>query len=326
VASNSSIAFGGDSGQRVGIPLVDIGPFRRNESGGDAVVAAVEAACRDTGFFLVRGHGVAPDLTARLYDAARVFFDQPAAWKRMQGQGAAVTGGLSFAPLGAETLAATRGDIAPGDYKESLNFGPRLPGGSWPDRPAGLAAAFADYFRAMEDLALTLRRILCRAIGLPADHFEPAFAAHLSALRVIDYPEQSTAPLPGQLRAGAHTDYGFMTILRSEASSGGLQVQTRDGRWIDVPAIDDAYVINIADALMRWTNDTWVSTPHRVANPPRGASGATRRQSIPFFVNPGRDTLIDCLPAFRGPGRPARYAPITYGDYIDMRTRQAFDR
>ncbi len=326
MAPNSTIAIGRDDDPGIAIPVIDIGPFRRAESGAGAVVAAVEAACRDTGFFLVRGHGVASERTARLYDAARAFFDEPEPWKRVQGQGTAVPGGLSFAPLGAETLAATRGDTTPGDYKESLNFGPRLPGGSWPDRPVGLADAFADYFRAMEDLALVLRRILCSAIGLPADHFEPAFAEHLSALRVIDYPEQRAAPLPGQLRAGAHTDYGFMTILRSEASSGGLQVQTRDGRWIDAPSIDDAYVINIADALMRWTNDTWVSTPHRVVNPPRGETAATRRQSIPFFVNPGRDTLIECLPAFRGPGRPARYAPITYGDYIDMRTRQAFDR
>ena len=321
----SPIATGAGADPGIAIPLIDIGPFLRGEGGAAAVVAAVETACRDTGFFLVRGHGVPPACTARLYDAARAFFDQPAAWKRAQGQGVALTGGLSFAPLGAETLAATQGDAGPPDYKESLNYGPRLPGAAWPDRPPGMEAAFAAYFREMERLALALRRILCRAIGLPEDHFEPAFAGHLSALRVIDYPEQRAAPLPGQLRAGAHTDYGFMTILRSEASSGGLQVRLRDGRWIDAPAIDDAYVINIADALMRWTNDVWISTPHRVANPPRGAAGGSRRQSIPFFVNPGRDTVIDCLPAFRGPGRPARYAPVTYGEYIDLRTRQAFE-
>lgn len=326
VASQSPGMNGKDAGPGHAIPLIDIGPFLRGEDGAAAVVAAVEAACRDTGFFLVLGHGIDPARTARLYDAARAFFDQPADWKRGQGRGLSVQGGLSFAPLGAEALAATRGDAAPGDYKESLNWGPRLPGGPWPGRPPGLEAAFADYFRAMEDLARALRRILCRAIGLPPDHFEPAFAAHLSALRVIDYPEQRTAPLPGQLRAGAHTDYGFMTILRSEASPGGLQVQRRDGTWIDAPAIDDAFVINIADALMRWTNDTWVSTPHRVVNPPPGTPGATRRQSIPFFVNPGHDTLIECLPAFCGPGRPARYAPITYGDYIALRTRQAFSQ
>jgi isopenicillin N synthase-like dioxygenase len=140
-------------------------------------------------------------------------------------------------------------------------------------------------------------------------------------VRVIDYPQQKAPPLPGQLRAGAHTDYGFITILRSEAADGGLQVQTRSGDWIDAPAVDGAFVINIGDALMRWTNDAWVSTPHRVANPASGAG--SRRQSIPFFLNPRADTVIDCLPAFRA-DRSARYPPITYGDWIALKTKQAF--
>jgi isopenicillin N synthase-like dioxygenase len=123
-----------------------------------------------------------------------------------------------------------------------------------------------------------------------------------------------------------HTDYGFMTILRSEASSGGLQVQSRDGRWIDAPSIDGAYVINIADAFMRWTNDEWVSTPHRVANPPREKKGSSRRQSIPFFVNPSKDTLISCLEPFSRGGGAAKYEPITYGDYIQLKTSQAFGK
>jgi isopenicillin N synthase-like dioxygenase len=314
------------TGTRLQIPIIDVGPFLRAESGAAAAVAAVERACRDTGFFLVTGHGVSPEITRRLYDTARAFFDLPQDWKTRQGRGTSVVGGVAFSPLADEALAATLGVKTPGDYKESLNYGPRLAGDTWPDQPPGLAAAFADYFKEMEMLARGLRHIFCSAIGLPADYFEPAFVNHLSALRVINYPEQVDDPLPGQLRAGTHTDYGFMTILRSEASTGGLQVRSRDGEWVDAPSIEGAYVVNIADAFMRWTNDTWVSTPHRVANPPRAAGGGSRRQSIPFFVNPAKDTVIKCLDAFSGPGTPAKYEPITYGEYIELKTRQAFGR
>jgi len=309
-----------------GIPVIDVGPFIRGESESATVVSAIETACRDTGFFLVTGHSVSPEITARLYGLARAFFDEPQDWKKTQGRGTSVLGGVAFSPIADEALAATLGIQTPGDYKESLNFGERLPGDAWPDRPAGLEAAFRDYFQEMETLSRHMRRIFCQAIGLPQDYFEPSFENHMSALRVINYPEQSEAPLPGQLRAGMHTDYGFMTILRSEASAGGLQVRKRSGEWLDAPSIDGAYVINIADAFMRWTNDEWVSTPHRVANPPSGFKGTARRQSIPFFLNPRKDTVIECLAPFVKDGAPAKYQPITYGEYIDLKTRQAFSK
>lgn len=309
------------------IPVIDIGAFIRGGPGADEVVAAVETAARDTGFFLITGHGVAPQIISRLYDSARAYFDLPDAYKRSHGRGTGVTGGVSFSPIAQEALAATLGIKTPGDYKESLNFGVRLAGDAWPDLPAGLETAFRDYFGEMETLARHLRRIFASAIGIDPNFFEADFEGHLSALRVINYPEQDEAPLPGQMRAGVHTDYGFMTILRSEASSGGLQVQARDGRWIDAPSIDGAYVINIADAFMRWTNDEWVSTPHRVANPPReGAKGTSRRQSIPFFVNPRKDAVISCLEPFCAGGKTAKYEPITFGEYIGLKTRQAFEK
>lgn len=306
------------------IPVIDIEPFISGDAGAADVVRKVEAACRSIGFLLVTGHGVDPDVTSRLYNGARAYFDEPQDWKVMQGRGTGVTGGVSFSPIADEALAATLGFKTPGDFKESLNYGPRLGGGHWPGRPEGLEAAFHAYFAEMEALSHHMRRIFCSAIGLAPDYFEKDFADHLSALRVINYPEQHVAPEPGQLRAGVHTDYGFMTILRSEASPGGLQVQNRSGEWLDAPSIEGAYVINIGDAFMRWTNDEWLSTPHRVANPPSGYVGQARRQSIPFFLNPAKDTLIECLPAYAGGG--AKYEPITYGDYIDLKTRQAFSK
>ena len=306
------------------LPVIDISPFLNGSSGSDAVVAQTNAACLNTGFFVVTGHGVDPAVTTRLDNSARAFFDHGDAEKRaLIGQPRQMAG-VDFAPLLKEALAATQGVSSPGDIKESLNFGPRLEGSPWPASPNGMREAFTAYFAEMENLAHALRRIFCAAIGLEPDYFEPYFAKHLSALRVINYPAQTNDPLPGQLRAGAHTDYGFMTILRSEASAGGLQVQRRDGLWIDAPALENAFVVNIADAFMRWTNDTWVSTPHRVANPPAQARGSARRQSIAFFVNPSKDTPIECLKAFCPAGSPPKYERVSFGEYIDLKTKQAF--
>ena len=309
---------------REDIPTIDIGPFLQGGLGAGAVVAQVHAACLHTGFFVVTGHGVDPLVTANLYDSARRFFDLGEAQKQALNRLPAKPGGVAFAPLLKEALAATQGVVTPGDIKESINFGPRLEGSPWPPNPAGLRDACLDYFAHMERLAARLRQVFCAAIGLAPDYFEPHFANHVSALRVINYPAQTAEPLPGQLRAGAHTDYGFMTILRSQASAGGLQVRRRDGTWIDVPAMDDAFVVNIADAFMRWTNDTWVSTPHRVANPPREALGTARRQSIAFFVNPSPDTVIECLSACCPAGMPPKYAPVRFSDYLEGKIGQAF--
>jgi isopenicillin N synthase-like dioxygenase len=306
------------------LPVIDISPFLNGGSGSGAVVAQINSGCPTSNRF--SGHGVDPAITARLYDRARAFFDRSDAEKRLLVGQPPQIAGVDFAPLLKEALAATQGVLTPGDIKESVNFGPRLEGSPWPASPIGMCEAFTAYFAEMETLAHAVRRIFCAAIGLEPGYFEPYFANHLSALRVINYPAQTVAPLPGQLRAGAHTDYGFMTILRSEASSGGLQVRRRDGVWVDAPAVDNAFVVNIADAFMRWTNDTWVSTPHRVANPPPNARGSARRQSIAFFVNPSKDTPIECLEAFCPAGSPPKYGRVTFGEYIDLKTKQAFAR
>jgi isopenicillin N synthase-like dioxygenase len=163
----------------------------------------------------------------------------------------------------------------------------------------------------MSELARDLRRIFARGIGLSEDYFEDKFDRHHSSLRVIDYVDQTEEPLPGQLRAGEHTDYGFLTILRSEDSSGGLQVRPHNGDWMDVPTVADSFVVNIGDVMMRWTNDRWVSTLHRVVNPP-SRHQPSRRISIPFFHNPNVDAVVECLDAFRDADhcRSERASPV----------------
>lgn len=123
----------------------------------------------------------------------------------------------------------------------------------------------------MEKLADQVLRVFALALDLDEHHFDGKLKNPTSAMRAILYPAQLTPPEPGQLRAGAHTDTGTLTVLRGDDVPGGLQVRIRDGSWVDVHPEPDSFVCNIGDLMMRWTNDRWLSNMHRVANPPPGA-------------------------------------------------------
>src|SRR6202008_1438916 len=127
-------------------------------------------------------------------------------------------------------------------------------------------------------------------------------ARHCSMLRALHYPPQLVPPKPGQLRAGEHTDLGMLTILKNATADGGLEVRDLDGRWHAAPAVEEGFIVNIGDLLMRWTNDRFRSTVHRVANP-RDAGGAARL-SIAYFVAPSYDAVIECVPTCRVADRP----------------------
>jgi isopenicillin N synthase-like dioxygenase len=306
------------------IPVVDLTPLLKGGAGGGGqVVDTIKQACEEIGFFIITGHGVSIDLINRMYDTSRAFFDLPSAEKSKVNKAGEMPGGLMFFPMKSESLAASRGVKTPGDIKETLDYGPGFYGDEWPDKPPGLEEVWLEYYQTMGKLAGQLRRIFALAIGLPETYFADKFDSHHSSLRVLNYPEQKEGPLSGQLRAGAHSDYGILTILRSEASAGGLQAQNRSGEWVTVPTIPDSFVVNIGDAMMRWTNGGWISTLHRVVNPPADARRGSRRQSIAFFHNPNKDAVIECLDAFCSPDNPPKYEPLTYGEYAELKYRQA---
>lgn len=311
------------------VPVINIAPFTDGGSAGkQAVARAVDQACRDIGFLVVQGHGIAPELINRTRAASTLFFDLPLAEKQRVARPAKdVTRG--YIGLDEESLARSRDPQAYGsDLNESLMIGPVDPPPAawagtpeaarhfapnlWPERPAELQAVWTDYYRAMGSLAARLMRIFALAFGLPEGHFEPSLSHHISRLRVRNYPAQLSKPAPGQIRAGAHSDYGSLTILATEDKPGGLQVCNAAGQWVDVPIVPDCFIINIGDLLARWTNDTWVSTLHRVVNPPADAGAGARRQSLVFFHNPNHDAEIRSLV----PGVPAKYPSTTSGEHL----------
>lgn len=173
------------------------------------------------------------------------------------------------------------------------------------------------YYDALAALVDQMMSLMALGLGLADDHFSLAIARHTSALRLLHYPDLSGRGIePGQLRAGAHSDYGTITLLRQDEAPGGLEVRGVDGGWHAVVSVDDAYVVNVGDALERWTNDRWRSTVHRVVVPPPDADRDCERQSIAFFHNANWDALIECLPGCAGPDDPPRYEPVTAGRHL----------
>ena len=287
----------------------------------------MDEACRTIGFFVIVGHGV-PDRTIdAVWAAAREFFDLPLEVKR-RSPAPSEDYAYGYSPIKGEVLARSLGNSTPPDLKESLNMGPLelpavIPPGAeailaeprWPEQPAPLRPAWEAYFRTMADLAGRLLSIMAVGLDLPADYFEPFLDHHSSAMRAINYPDLQTQPLPGQLRAGAHTDYGTLSILRYDDAPGGLEVMGPDG-WAAVPPVPGGFVVNLGDMMARWTNDRWVSTLHRGGLPPAHAGRSTRRQSIVFFHNVRWDAEVRCLPTCLAPGESPRYEPVLAGPHL----------
>jgi isopenicillin N synthase-like dioxygenase len=317
-------------------PVFELAAFETADGPGRrALGAEVDRICRETGFLAVARHGVPDPVIEAVWTRARAFFDLPLEAKMAA---AAPHPGYPYGylPPQAEALAKSREVDTPPDLKESFNGGPlAVPPGlydpealgfcyaptPWPHQPPGFVEAWKAYYRAMEDLAGRLMAMFAVALDLDDDFFAPLIDRPISALRALNYPEPERPPLPGQLRAGAHSDYGSLTILLPEATAGGLEILAPDGAWRPVPAVPGAFVINIGDLMARWTNDRWVSTLHRVVNPPPDAAGALRRQSLAFFHQPNWDAEIACLPSCLAASKPARYGPVRSGPYLMAKFR-----
>lgn len=302
------------------VPTVDL-------SNDDADVApVVDDALRRVGFFTIVGHGVPAATVDAAWDAAARFFDLPIEEKlRWRSDDPGYPYG--YEPLAGEALAAAHGEAgARPDLKETFNLAPPSRRRVWPGGVSGFEASWSAYYAAMAALAGRLMTVCAVALGLEPGFFDDKIDEHLSALRALNYPPQSTAPVAGQLRAGSHTDYGTLTILKPGPASRGLQVETVDGEWIDVPIRRDGFVVNIGDLMAMWTNDRWRSTPHRVVNPEQRVAATERRQSMAFFHQPNGDAEIVCLPSCTSAANPARYPPTTSGVWLAARVAAAHSR
>ena len=282
-----------------GLPIIDLGSSGAgDETSLTRIVAEVGAVCRGAGFFYVINHDVDQGLIGEAFAQSRRFFALSVAGKRKLAI-EMVGGNRGYSGLLHEALDPARGP----DMKEAFNVGlelaaddPELLAGApfrslnaWPGVP-GFRDTLLSYYDACAGLGARLHRAFASDLGLSRDFFDDKFDRPMATLRLLHYPAPPRGSDP-QTGAGAHTDYGNLTLLATD-DVGGLEVRTRAGQWIEAPVIPGAFIVNIGDCLMRWTNDVYVSTPHRVVN-----RSARERYSIAFFYDPNPDALVETIPS-----------------------------
>ena len=322
------------------VPTIDIGPFLDGDPRArHAIARELAQNCERIGFLKISGHRFPAKLLALAMHELFAFFDLPADTKnRWHPTGPSKQRGYhGFATRG---RAGTCGQQAPPDVRETVFLGPvddhrayyaNMPEAATsyapnliPVEPAGLDATLVALYREFERLAADLLRVFAAALMLPDNFFDGTLTRHFSIMSCHHYPALTVPPLPGQLRTGAHTDYGAMTILAATDAKGGLEVRLPDGSWAGITPGPGEFIVNLGDMMARWTNDRWTSTLHRVVNPPL-AMAQSRRLSIGMFVHPNYDQRIECVPTCLGLGETPRYPDITAGEHIKRKIEQSHD-
>ena len=318
------------------IPLLDIEGFddvgdqRRPE-----IVRQWQHALDTIGFVTIKGHGIPRELATSLDLAARGFFEQSLESKlRCMVSDPGQRGSFGYIPPDGESVGRTSGGSGAPDLVESLSFSDIAKDAGrngaaisiYQALPPQLLSLVMDYADAAYQLGRSLMRLSALALDLPESYFDDLYSPMQHKLRLAYYPRQTVAPVPGQLRNAAHTDFAGFTILLQDTSASGLQALTRDESWIDVPPVEGALVINTGDLLQRWTNDRWVSNVHRVINPVREPERQSGRLSVVFFTGPREDAEISCLPSCSSPSSPARYATTTAGDHVRFKLQQTYGK
>jgi len=309
------------------IPTLDIRRFSHPASASDrqAFIDELGAAYRQWGFAGIRNHGLAQTVIDDAYDVFKRFFALPEAIKQryhVPGGG----GARGYTPFGVETAKGAKHH----DLKEFWHIGREIDDGSkyrdvmppnqWPDEVADFREKGYALYNALDALGSQVLAALALHIGLPEGYFADKTDSGNSILRPIHYPPISADDIPN-VRAGAHEDINLITLLVG-ASAAGLEVRSREGAWVPFTSDADTIVVNIGDMLQRLTNHVYPSTTHRVVNPPN-AEARQPRYSVPFFLHPNPDFLIDVLPFTITADNPSRYPePITAQGYLEERLRE----
>ena len=310
------------------LPIFNIGEFE-NSTGDlrEKFCTDLDRFCSEIGFLLIENHGVPDNVIESQWTAVNQFFSQKTEDKK---KASAPYPGYPYGWIGPnkEALAASKGDKTPPDLKESFNGGPiKIPSKKIKDTRAyefcyqptiwpeinGFQKAWTDYYIEMEKLAIKIMSAFAEALSLEPNFFKNYIETPISALRALHYPKTTIVPEEGQQRAGAHTDYGSLTILLPQPDTSGLQLQIKN-QWIDVPAIKGTFVINIGDLMELWTGRRWKSTLHRVIAKPN----QPERKSLAFFHQPNWEAKI--YPIGENKKEPVISGPYLMDKFLSTRT------
>jgi isopenicillin N synthase-like dioxygenase len=293
---------------------------------GDAEVTstALRDACETLGFFGIVNHGIDGVLLDEIHQQARRFFDLPEAVK-MKCRPSSTGMFFGYRPLRAQAASQTLDTDTPPDLLESYAWWSTVPydvqAGIVTDALPDLPAVFMRYAAAADRVVERLMRLFARAIDLPDDWFLVRGGIPATTLSIHRAPPVESEPVPGQMRHGTHTDFGTLTILHRPDGRPGLQVQTSNENWMDIPPIPGGLVVNIGDLMVRWTNGRWKSSMHRVVIPP-DQSARLDRISIPYFVSTAKDAVIEAAPTTVDAGHPVTYPPVVAGEWIAAKIRK----
>ncbi|MDA7416272.1 isopenicillin N synthase family oxygenase [Xenophilus arseniciresistens] len=312
------------------IPVIDLRGAQVPGGARSAEVAAqLRAAAMASGFFYLRGHGLPQPLLERQFALAERLLTLPADTRQALDMRHSPTL-RGFENLGAQTLDAS----ARPDLKESFYCGMAYPAdhpyvragyqtyghNQWPAEVPEAPAQCEAYIQAMLGLSRRLMQLLALSLGLPENWFDASSGSPMVTLRMIRYPAHPADADARTFGAGAHTDWGAITILAQDGH-GGLEVQTPEGDWVAAAPIEGCFVVNLGDMIPRWTNGLYHSNPHRVRNT---HSGGAPRYSIPFFYEPDYFARIEAVPGTVPAGEQPRFAPCTAGEHLQQMYRKSY--
>ncbi|WP_439101062.1 isopenicillin N synthase family dioxygenase [Congregibacter sp.] len=291
------------------VPLIDCDHRARTDP---EVARDIDRALRDVGFMAVHNLGVTPERIREVFDTARRFFQSPEE-EKLRCAYAEASENFGYQSLGQESLDPS----SPADLKETFTMrnllSSKVAVERWPDND--FRESVSTFFDDALAAAQRLQRLLALALKVSPEFFVERHNGENISLRLLYYPPVMASEIdPEQMGAGAHTDYGMLTLLFQDAV-GGLQVQSETGSWHDVPPRPDAIVINSGDLLERWSNGRYRSTCHRVLPREQGVE----RYSIALFVDPDSDTRVEVLPSCIPEGAAALYPPVTAGEHVQAK-------
>lgn len=312
-----------DRGDFSEIPILDVSAlYGQDQAAIRATAATLRRYLETIGFLYVVGHPIPNADVEAVREASKRFFALPDEEKLKVKIDKNFRGFLPFA--GSTIVTSSVATVSKPNQSESIFFmheveahdpkavaGKPLQGpNQWPDEAAlpGFRTTIERYVEEMSELARRMVGAIAISLDLPADSLDRYFEDPTTFLRLLHYPTQPQEE--GLFGSAPHTDYGFITLLAQD-DVGGLEVKNKAGEWVPAPPVPGSFVMNVGDILARWSNDVFVSTPHRVIN-----RTGRERYSQPFFFDPSMDELIEALPPCVPGGSTPKYEPVLYGDYL----------
>ena len=307
------------------IPVIDVSKLRSGTlEKAHAVALEIRHAAEEVGFFYIHNHGIPEPMIKQAYYAAKDFFNLPKELKDSVKINANHHGYLSVGE--AKMDQAERMDLKesfvwgldlPDEHPSVTMENPFLGRNQWPTGMLDFKRSVYPFFEAGLQCGRDMMRAFALGMGLPDDSFLKATDEPIARSSIIHYPPQPADLGVEQFGVAPHTDYGCLTLLWQD-QVGGLEVQTHEGEWVTAHPIENTLVVNVGDLLMRWTNEGFKSTPHRVVN-----SKGQERYSMVIAWDPNFDTVVDPSVVCQNGDLPL-YLPVNCGDYVLSRFDSSF--